>query len=405
MSTRQRAYKTELNPTADQVQAFVLQSDVTRFVWNWALGRKQEHYKATKQSLKSGELIKEFRAIRKERWPWTIGASSRAEETALRNLDAAFKNFFEKRGKYPRFKSRKRGTVAFSYWSIKPEHVTADAIRLQGMGWIRLKERGYLPTAERGVKINRATVSERGGRWFVSLQVEETYAKPIEFGAALGVDPGIKTLVTVSDGRQFANPKSQEKAARKVRKLNKKLARQQKGSARRERTKIDLQRAYMRAANVRTHATHNATSAVIAGAPIAIGIETLNVAGMVRNHSLARAVSDANMSEVLRQIRYKSDWAGIHVTEADRWFPSSKMCSQCGVIHASLQLSDRMYRCAECGFECDRDLNAALNLAALAAKSVESLNARGEARPEQSCGDLEPSEKREPCAGGGVLTQ
>jgi putative transposase len=400
MTAISRAYKTQLDPTQAQVAAFEHQSDVVRFVWNWALGKRQEHYKATGKHLKGRELIAEFRRVRAEVWPWTVGASSRAEETAVRNLDKAFDNFFAKRGKYPRFKSRKNGVVSFTYWGLKQEHVSERGVRLQGIGWVRTHERGYLPTE--GVKVNSATVSERAGKWYVSLQVEEEREIAPATGEAVGVDVGISSLAVVSDGRRYENPKALRGAQRKLRRLNKQLARQEKGSGRREDTKHALAREYARIADLRSAAAHAASADIVAGTPRAVVIEDLNVAGMVKNRHLAQAVSDAGMAELHRQLRYKVPWAGGEVVEAGRFFPSSKTCSSCGYVNGGLTLSDRVFVCPECGYTVDRDLNAAVNLSKLAPGSGESLNARGEARPEPSRGVVETSAKREPVSAQGV---
>lgn len=396
----QRAYKTELKPTPSQREAFVHHSDVVRFVWNWALGKRQEHYKATGESLKGGDLIKEFRAVRERVWPWTVGVASRAEETAIRNLDKAYKNFFEKRGGFPRFKSRKKGHVSFTFWGVKCTDIHSDAIRLQKIGWVKVKEKGYLPTI--GAKINSVTVSERAGRWFVSVQVEEEQNIDVATGEPIGVDVGIKTLVVVSDGRQFANPKALAAAQRKLRRLNKQLARQQKGSGGWQKTKARLAKLHYRIACVRGNVAHEATSAIVGRGhsaserPSVVVIEDLNVRGMTANHCLARAVSDAAFAEVHRQVEYKAAWGRTEILKADRFYPSSKTCSRCGCVNDELTLSDREFVCPDCGFVIDRDLNAAVNLKVLAGKSPESGNAGGETRPEPSRGVVEFSEKPEP---------
>ena len=378
-----RAYKTQLDPTPAQVQAFILQSDVTRFVFNWALGKRQEHYKETGKQLSAVELIKEFRAVRKVRddLAWTAEASSRAEESALRRLDAAYKNFFEKRTKFPRFKRWRDGIVPFSYWSLKPEHVQERAIRLQGIGWVRLQEAGYLPQA--GAKINSATVSERIGKWFVSLQVEEEVADTVPTGETLGVDAGVSRLATVSDGRVYEAPKALYAVERKLAHLQRKLCRQVKGSAGREETKARIAKLHYRIANLRKSMIHEASADILSrhgeaqDQPERVGVEGLNVKGMMANHCLAKAVGDASMGELLRQIGYKAAWQGTAVVTADQWFPSSSTCSRCGWKVAELSLGQRVFRCAQCGLEVDRDYNAAVNLAKLAQEQGESENAGG----------------------------
>ena len=313
----QRAYKTQLNPTQAQVRAFVAQSDAVRWVWNWALAQRNEYHKYTGKHLSGRDLIKQFRAGKRiNRWPWLRPANSRAEESALDAQDEAFKRFWmicrgelpkpklkrpRKDGKpagYPTFKSRRDGVVSFAFWGLKPTEVRRDAIRLQGIGWVRLQEKGYLPTG--GVKINRATVSERAGRWYVSLQVEEADRDEVATGEPVGVDAGITTLATVSDGREYQNARALRDALRRLKRLQQKMARQPRpakgepNSGRRQRTIDAIGRLHKRIADLRSTALHEA-SAGITGRnrpaverPAVVGIETLNVKGMMQKRT-ARA--------------------------------------------------------------------------------------------------------------------
>ena len=181
----------------------------------------------------------------------------------------------------------------------------------------------------------------------------------------IGVDFGIKVLSTCSNGRVFENPKPLADAQRKLRRLSKELARRKKGGTNWHKTKTALAKMHKRVADVRSHTLHQVSDYLTQEVrPVCIVIEDLNVRGMVRNHSLARAISDVGFGELRRQIEYKAGWLGIEVLIADRWYPSSKTCSRCGVVKSGLTLSDRTYSCG-CGLVIDRDLNAALNLAAL----------------------------------------
>lgn len=401
----QRAYKTKLNPTKAQVDQFIGHSDAVRFVWNWALGLRNAYYEHTGKHLNGRVIIKQFRAGKAAgRWPFLKPMNSRAEESALDAQDRAFDRFFDimggkvkipksprprKDGKphgYPRFKRRQDGTVPFCFWGVKPEHVEAGRVRLTGFGWVRLAETSYLPTS--GVKINRATVSERAGNWYVSLQVEQEIPDAKATGEVVGVDVGLKTLAVTSDGREFANPKALYTAERKLTRLSRKLARQTKGSGRRERTKQEIAKLHKRIADIRAHHAHNASAAIIgrhspeAERPETVVIETLNVAGMLKNRRLSRSVSDASMSELHRQLEYKAQWAGVQVLKANPWFPSSKTCSACGTVLRTLTLGQRTYRCPDCGFVIDRDLNAARNLMQVAHDPGDTENARGGQRTE-----------------------
>jgi len=387
----QRAYRTQLNPTQAQVRAFVAQSDTVRWVWNWALAQRNEFYKYTGKHLSGRVLIKQFRAGKKiGRWPWLKPANSRAEESALDAQDRAFDRYFmmcrgelpkpklkrpRKDGKpagYPSFKSRRDGVVAFAFWGLKPEHVRRGAIRLQGIGWVKLQEKGYLPTD--GVKINRATVSERAGRWSVSMQVEEADGGEVATGKPVGVDAGISTLATVSDGREYQNARALRDALRRLKRLQQKMARQPKpakgepNSGRRQRTIDAVGRLHKRIADLRSTALHDASAGITgrnrpaAERPSVVGIETLNVKGMMQNGRLALALSDAAMSLLLRQVTYKAQWSGAEVATVSQWEPSTKRCSACGYVVERMTLSERTFHCPDCGYTAPRDLNAACNL-------------------------------------------
>lgn len=395
-----RGYKTELDLNDRQRTACAKHAGAARFAYNWGLRRKIDAYEATGKSPTAIDLHRELNALKKTELAWMYEVSKCAPQEALRNLDQAFAHFFrraelKKQGKlkgpvgFPRFKSRKAGLGSFRLrGSI---HVFEDSIQLPRLGRLRLKERGYLPTSD--VRILSATVSERAGRWFVSVQVEEEVPDPTPArGEPIGVDLGVKTLAMRSDGISYENPKALGEAQKKLRRLQRKLARQQRGSRNREKTRRQIARLHYRIANVRRDALHKATSGIVAKTkpdaerPQAVVIEDLNVSGMLQNHCLARAIADVGMYEFGRQVRYKAAWSGSEVMIADRWYPSSKRCSGCGAVKDKLDLSERMYECACCGLAIDRDLNAARNLAQLATtvSSTES-NACGEdVRPASS---------------------
>lgn len=381
----QKAYKTALKPTKEQERKLNHYSDVVRFCYNLFLGWSNDAYEETGKRPFVSVLIKRFRAERREKWPWTLGACSRCEETAGRMLDGAYAKFFEyvKAGKlaamqkgkrprkdgkphgFPRFKSRHRGPVPCTFWSLTTADVKDNAVRLQGLGWIRLHEDGYLPTE--GVKINSATVSYRAGHWFISLQVDEDIEVGTATGEAVGVDVGITSLATTSDGRHFENPKALRSSLRKLARLNRKLARQEKGSGRRADTKERLSRLHYRIGNIRQDATQKASSDILgvgrsAGErPSTVVIEDLNVNGMLKNRRLAMSVADANMSELHRQLEYKGGWYGSEVVKAHPFYASTKTCSACGCVQ-EMKLSERVFRCQACGDVMDRDENAAVNL-------------------------------------------
>lgn len=364
-----RSYKVELDLNNKQRTACLRHAGAARWAHNWGLRRKQEEHLAGRKTPTAIDLHRELVSLKKTDVPWLYDVSKCAPQQALRNLDRAFEGFFRrceqgaKKKGYPKFKSRKRGVGSFTLeGSIRVE---IDTIRLPRLGELRLKERGYLPLEVRAVS---ATVSEHAGRWFVSVRTDEPLPELPCGGEILGVDVGVKSLATLSDGTVFENPKALRKAQYLLRQRQRAVSRKPKGSANRRKAVKKLARQHWRVACVRNDAIHKATTAITKRAAV-LGIESLNVAGMLKNHRLAGALSDVGLSEFHRQLEYKMKWHGGVVMRADRFFPSSKKCSSCGRTKDKLLLSERIFRC-ECGFVEDRDVNAAINLRNLAVSST-----------------------------------
>jgi len=392
-----RAYKTELKPNEGQRALLVRHCGAARFAYNWGLARKVESYQLTGKAPSAIDLHRELNALKSLTFPWLYEVSKCASQEALRDVDRAYNNFFRRhelkqQGKYkgkvgfPRFKSRRNGLGSFRLTGSI--HVEECRVRLPRLGWIRLKESGYLPAESDAIHVLSATVSERAGRWFVSLQVEEEKPEPVAAsGPVVGIDLGVKTLAACSYGEgehvHYENPKALYAGTMKLRRLQKKLSRQEKGSSRREVTKKKIARQHYRVSCVRSDAIHQATSEIVAKAkphstrPCVIGIEDLNVSGMMKNHHLARSVADASMREFRRQLAYKCAWYGIELVTIPRFQATSKPCSRCGWVKQDLTLSDRTFQCEACGHEADRDDNAADNIRLLAVSSTERINGRG----------------------------
>jgi putative transposase len=348
-----RAFKYELDMNNEQRTACLKHAGAARWAFNFGLRRKKEAYAAGEKTPTAVDLHRELNALKATEIPWMYDVSKCAGQEALRNLDRAFVNFFEKRSRFPRFKSRKRGIGSFRLTgSIR---VSGKTIQLPRLGAIRLKEESSVTG-----RILSATVSERAGRWFVSVQVETPIAVPDNQGPAVGVDLGIASLATLSDGRVFENPKNYRRNLDQLRRAQRVVARRQQGSKRREHAKRRVSKLHYRIACQRSDTIHKMTTFIVMTYGV-VGIEDLNVRGMVKNHCLAGAVSDAAFAEIRRQLTYKCQWYGGDLVVHDRFFPSSKTCSACGEVKDSLSLSDRTFRCG-CGHEQDRDMNAAINL-------------------------------------------
>jgi putative transposase len=248
-------------------------------------------------------------------------------------------------------------------------------VQLPRLGRLRFHEDGYIPT---DAKVLNATLSEQAGRWFVSIQVEEEQDKPVcTATSAIGVDLGIKTLATLSDGTPFENPRALKHAQKKLRRLERQKSRRKKGSKNRKKTVAKLAKQHARVATIRKDASHKLTSYLVKNHSL-IAIEDLHVAGMLKNHCLAQSVSDSNFGEIRRQLEYQAQWHGVHLVVIDRFSPSSQLCSHCGWRNAALTLADRVFVCQDCGAVTDRDYNGAQNIRNVAVSSIDTQNACGQ---------------------------
>jgi putative transposase len=366
-----RAFKTELDPNNVQRTILVKHAGAARFAYNWGLAKRMEEYVRTGKSSNAIEQHRQLNTLKRTSFPWMYEVSKCAPQEALRDLDRAYRNFFEGRTRCPKFRSRKRGVGAFRLTgSIR---VSPNSIQLPRIGRLRLKEKYYLPTS--GVHVLSVTVSQRAGRWFVSVQVEEEIQVPRNMGPVAGVDVGISKLAAVSGGTVVENPRALARFERKRKRLQRSLSRKKKDSRNRLNAKRRLAACDFRVACIRRDAHHKATT-MLARTKSVIGVESLNVAGLLKNHCVAKALADAGVGEFLRQLEYKAEWYGSVVVEADPFFPSTKRCSNCGAIKDEMPLTERTFKCEVCGFEADRDLNSALNLEWwVAASWAETLNA------------------------------
>ena len=362
-----RAYKTELAPDDMQLASLYRHAGAARFAYNWGLEWKSNVHAYNllpHPKLKTPtavDLHRELIRLKKGELSWLYEVSKCAPQEALRDLDVAFSNFFGQRAGFPNFKSkRKRGAGSFTLTgaiSVRPGEV-----RLPRIGWVRLKERGYMPSKK--AHVNSVTVSERAKRWYVAVNVaEERKEEPIPPpGPVVGLDRGLNSLVVVSDGTVLENPRVLRRYERKLRHLQRNLSRKRRGSSNRRRAREALARLHMRVANTRLDAIQKFTTMLAKTKPVIV-LEDLDVKNMMGNHHLARAIADAAWGEMLRQLRYKTRWYGSALITADMWYPSTKRCSRCGHVKEEMPLGERVFRCEGCGLVSDRDLNAARNLA------------------------------------------
>jgi putative transposase len=395
MSRLLKAYKTEIDP--NNVQQTKLQQHVgcARFAFNWALAKKKDAFDKKDKIPNAIELHRELNKLKKSEYPWMYESSKASPQEALRDCDKAFDNFFrrckqKKKGKkgFPKFKSKKNDKQSFRLTGSI--HVLDGFIQLPRLGKIKLFEKDYLP---KNAKILSATVSKRAGKWFVSIQVEEENNQVTSStDSIVGVDLGIKTLATCSDGVIYENPKALRSNLKRLKRKSKQLSRKQRGSKNREKAKQKLAKLHYRISNIRKDALHKTTSAIVNENQVIV-IEDLNVSGMVKNRKLSRAVSDVGMFEFRRQIEYKVKWQGKLLVIADRFYPSSKMDWKSKKINKDLKLSNRVIY-HEDGTTTDRDLNAAKNLENFYRDSLARINACGDGSSEKEI-SFSPSAKQE----------
>jgi putative transposase len=340
-----------------------------RKAFNWGLGRWQEMYKAgDKPSWQ--KLNAELNAIKVVEFPWMTELPWKVTNGALADLGNAFQNFFrrvkagDRKVGYPKFKKKGRCKEAFA---IDGRKIIFDGkkIRVPKLGWIRLREPLRFPGKVLGVRFLKHV-----DHWYVSVQVEIdesrwSYPHRCETQAVVGVDLGVVDLAVLSDGTKIEAPRSLRIHEKRLRMLQKELSRRTLGGSNWRKTKLKVGKLYERITNVRKDVTHKLTVGLVRDFRW-IGIEDLNVKGMAKNSRLTKSVLDAAMAEVSRQLAYKAPLAGSTVVVADRWYPSSKTCSDCGHVVKDLPLGIRGWACDVCGVVHDRDVNAAINLKNLA---------------------------------------
>ena len=374
-----RVHKIRLDPNDRQATQLAKSCGVARFAYNWALAEWTRQYKAGEKP-NEAKLRKQLNAIKREQFPWMSEVSKTAPQQAIKNLGTAFNNAFSrlKKGEKPGFPRFKRKGIRDRFRADNgPSHARPDAVQVDGprvrlpvIGWVRMAE-----SVRFAGTIRSATVSREADRWQVALAIETAEVlQPGTLQSAVGVDLGIKSLATLSNGEVYEGPKAHRAFLKRLQRLNRNLSRKQKGSANRAKAKTKLARLHLRIANIRKDALHKLTTRLATGFSV-IGIEDLNVKGMGKNRCVARSVSDAGFFELRRQLDYKAAMTGAKVIVVDRWFPSSKTCSNCGQIH-DMPFSKRTLSC-DCGHVMDRDLNAAINLKNYAVSSTVSACGEG----------------------------
>lgn len=382
-----RGHKIKLIETAEQRMYFERSAGTARYAHNWCLNVAEAYFTLSGKAHSDYDLLKLWNAHRALMLPWTYEITKHAGDSGVKHYCAARKNWFSslkkrkanpKAGLHfrkPKLKTKRRSKKSFTLYEIGKNglHVDGNRLIIPKLGPVRMTTGVRFPG-----RITSVTISEQGGHWFASFLVElsEDYVYPhrCETQAVIGIDLGLNAHLTLSTGVKEPNPKFYRRYERKIKRAQRTLSRKKEGSRNREKARRQLNEEYARLGNRRTDHLHQMT-AKVARLFRFIGLEDLTVANMMKNHSLARALADASFGEIRRQLLYKAEWSGSHVAVADRFFPSSKLCSVCGYKNEELALSDREWTCPQCGTRHDRDINAAQNLEKLARGLRESLNA------------------------------
>lgn len=354
-----RSHVIRLYPTAKQAEHFRRTCGCVRVAYNWGIDEAKRMYEAG-EKFSHYEIKKRFNTVKKEKFPWIYEVTKWGPERAFDNLGKAYSRFFQKKAKYPRYKRR---GVRDSYY------VSGSVLKLQGRR-IQLPRIGFIRMAESlrfEGKLLSATVKLVAGNWYVSIAVEcEDPIPPPRENQTVGVDLGIKHFAVLSTGEKVEGPKALEVGLKKLRRLQRQVSRKKKCSVNRRKAVLKLARQHFRVRNIRQDFLHKFSARLVSEFNTVV-IEDLAVKNMIRNHTLARRIADAAWGEFRRQLEYKAPSANCRILVADRFFASSKTCSNCGFKLDRLDLSVREWTCPSCGRVHDRDHNAATNLKSLAA--------------------------------------
>ena len=361
-------FKTELKLNKSQRVLLSKHAGTARHAWNWGLALTKQILDNNKAH--SNDKIKFPTAIDLHKWlvalvkprhPWYYEVSKCAPQYALRQLREAWDRCFKKVSGVPRFKKKGRKDSFTLDGSIKVEHFK---VKVPVIGWLKTYER--LPL---GVTPKSVTISRHADRWLISFKIEVEPTITPKAVECVGVDLGINSLATLSTGEEFKGAKSYNKYEKKLARLQYLLRHQVVGSSNYKKAQLKIARLHRKIANIRSDTLHKLTTYISKNHAV-IGLEDLNVSGMMGNRKLASSIGDMGFYEFRRQLEYKCQLFGSKLVFVDRFYPSSKTCSNCGQAKESLSLSERVFRCDECGFSCDRDLNASINLAQAASSAV-----------------------------------
>ena len=373
-----KSFKTEINPTEEQKARIRKTIGTCRYVYNFYLG----HNKALHDNGEKFMTGKSFSLWLNNKYipdnpdkTWIREVYSKAVKKSIEDGCAAFTRFFKHQSDFPKFKKKGKSDVKMYFVRNNPKDCQCERHRLKipTLGWVRIKEKGYIPTTKDGYMIRSGTVSVKAGRFYVSVLVEIPDVNiNNNLNEGIGIDLGLKDFAVISSGKTYRNinksaglKKLEKQLIREQRSLSRKYENLKKGESTQraniQKQKLKVQKLHHKMDNIRTDYINKTIAEIVKTKPSYITIEDLNVKGMMKNRCLSKAVASQKFYEFRKRLKAKCDEEGIELRVADRFYPSSKTCHHCGSIRKNLKLSDRIYRC-ECGYVADRDLNAALNL-------------------------------------------
>lgn len=361
------AKKIRLYPTVEQEQKLWQSVGTARFIYNWTLNKQQENYKNGGKFIPDTIFRKEITQLKKNELIWLNEVSNNIAKQAIKDCCNAYKRFFKGLSDKPKFKSRKKSKPSF-YNDTSKLKAKEKSVLIEKIGWIKTKEQVPMD-----VKYTNPRVSFDNKYWYLSVGVEVEQPITQLTGESLGIDVGVKYLAICSNGMIFKNINK----SKKVKKLKKVLKRKQRQCSRKyEKNKKgkeyvktkniaklekQIRLLHRKLKNIRSNHIYQATNKIVKAKPSRVVMETLNIKGMMKNRHLSKAIAEQCLYDFKTKIKYKCEFYGIEFVEADKWFPSSKMCSCCGAIKKDLKLKDRVYQCS-CGLKIDRDFNASINL-------------------------------------------
>lgn len=373
-----KSFKTEINPTKEQIIKINKTIGTCRFIYNFYIAHNKELYRKNKKFMTGKDfsvwLNNEYIPNNPDK-QWIKEVSSKSIKKSIEDGYIAFLNFFKHKSKFPNFKKKNNSDVKMYFVknNIKDCLCERHRIKVPTLGWVCLKEKGYIPTSKNSFSIKSGTISYKAGRYYISVLIDMPEKNiQINNNPSIGIDLGLKEFAICSDGSIYQNinktnniRKIEKKLKREQRKLSRKIISIKKGEATQKnfvKQKLKVQKLYQKLNNIRTDYLNKIINSIVKTKPSFIVIEDLNISGMMKNKHLSKAIAQQKFFEFKAKLISKCKENNIELRIVDRWYPSSKLCHDCGHIKKDLKLSDRIYICSECGYTKDRDINASLNL-------------------------------------------